>query len=78
MKPNAKTETKSGSKAVDTLVQVTDIVLKHRNGGAPTLAGIARVANRASLLLRISSLDERLEVENAATVALAKRHGLIS
>jgi hypothetical protein len=38
-----------------------------------TLSGIAQIAGRASGLLRIQDLDERISVENAATVALAKR-----
>jgi hypothetical protein len=29
-------------------------------------------------LLRIKDLDERMETENAATVALAKKYGLMS
>jgi hypothetical protein len=44
----------------------------------PNLATVARVANRASGLLRIQDLDEKIEVENAATIQIAKRHGLMS
>ena len=43
----------------------------------PTLASIARVCGRASRLLRISDLDERMACENAATIQLAERLHLI-
>jgi hypothetical protein len=75
-KPEAKTN--GQPKAVDVLIEVVETVLKYRRIDKPKLAVIAACANRASLLLRISDLDERIEVENATTVAMAKRHGLIS
>jgi hypothetical protein len=34
--------------------------------------------NRASGLLRIIDLDEKMEVENAATIQIAKKHWLMS
>jgi hypothetical protein len=77
MAANAAKSDNSKSKAVDTLVAVTEIVLQHR-GDKPTIASIARVTNRASHLLRIGDLDERLETENAATIQIAKRQGLMS
>jgi hypothetical protein len=40
----------------------------------PTISSIARLTNRTSLL-RIGDLDERLAIENAATVMLAKKRG---
>jgi hypothetical protein len=36
------------------------------------------VTDRASYLLRIGDLDERLETENAATIQIAKKQGLMS
>ena len=43
-----------------------------------TLALLSRIMNRASGMLRINDIDERLELENAATLTLAKKLGLVS
>jgi hypothetical protein len=59
------------------LASVVELVIKFRED-RPTIAAIARVTNRASHLLRIGGLDERLEVENAATIALAKKYSLMA
>jgi hypothetical protein len=65
--------------AADVLVQLVEIIMRWRAASERvTLSSIARAANRASGLLRLRDLDERLEVENAATIALAKRLGLMS
>ena len=72
MKAITKTDTTKPS-ATDTLASVVELVIKFRED-KPTIAAIARVTNRASHLLRIGGLDERLEVENAATIALAKKY----
>jgi hypothetical protein len=48
-------------------------VLAFRGEEKPTLSAVARLMNRASDLLRLSDLDERLSVENAATIALAQK-----
>ena len=78
MKANtAKPDTTTKPKAVEVLDGVTEMVLGYR-GDKPTIAAIARVTNRASHLLRIGDLDERLEIENGATVMLAKKHGLMA
>jgi hypothetical protein len=63
--------------ATDVLVQITEIVMRWRNE-RPTLGCVARACNRASGLLRLRDLDERLEVENSATIQLAKKMGLMS
>ena len=75
MKANAKD---TRPKAVDTLVNVVEIVLQHRGEDRPRLTTVARVTNRASGLLRYDNMDERLETENAATIVVAKKHGLMS
>jgi hypothetical protein len=79
MKP---TTTKSSENvrptATDTLVSISELVLKFRGVEKPNLATVARTANRASGLLRIKDLDEKMEVENAATIQIAKKHGLMS
>jgi hypothetical protein len=61
MKP---TTTKSSEKserptATDTLVSISELVLKFRGEEKPNLATVARTANRASGLLRIKDLDEK-------------------
>jgi hypothetical protein len=65
-------------KAVEALVVLTETVLQFHGEEKPTLSSVARVTGRASRLLRISDLDERLETENAATIQIAKKHGLMS
>jgi hypothetical protein len=49
----------------------------YRNEKRVTPALISRIMNRASGLLRID-IDERMELENAATLTLAKKLGLVS
>jgi hypothetical protein len=53
------------------LVSISELVLKFRGEEEPNLATVARVANRARVLLRIKDLDEKMEVENAATIQIA-------
>jgi len=50
----------------------------YRNEKRVTPALISRIMNRASGLLRINDIDERMELENAATLTLAKKLGLVS
>jgi hypothetical protein len=65
-------------KADDVLIAITESVLAYRGEARPNLATIARLINRSSALLRISDLDERMSVENLATVSLAKKLGLMA
>jgi hypothetical protein len=39
-------------------------------------ATIARIAGQASSLLHLTDVNEKISVENAATIAVAKRHSL--
>ena len=48
-----------------------------RRRARPTLASVARLMNRASSLLRIGDLDERISIENQATLMLAKKLNLV-
>jgi hypothetical protein len=65
-------------KALDTLVSVTEIALAYRyQDRTPTLSDMARVVSTASRLLRFSNLDERIETENQAVFALARKRELI-
>jgi hypothetical protein len=80
MKTPTKTETAASSapKATDTLIAVAEAVLAYRAEKRVTLALLSRLMNRASGMLRFDDLDQRLEVENAATIAMAKKLGLVS
>ena len=56
---------------------MAEAVLAYRNEKRVTLALLSRIMNRASGLLRINDIDERMELENAATLTLAKKLGLV-
>jgi hypothetical protein len=72
------TKTDNRPKALDTLIGITDLVIAHRYPErTPTLGDLARVVSLASRSLRIPDLDERISVENAATLAVAKRLNVI-
>jgi hypothetical protein len=73
-----KTPTKTEQpKAVEACIAIAEIALQFRGDEKPNLSAIARVTSRASGLLRIKDTEEKLTVENAATVALAKKHNLL-
>jgi hypothetical protein len=66
-------------KALDVLVSITDLAVGHRFvDRTPKLVDVARAVSLASRLLRFSNIDERIETENAAVLALAKRRSLLS
>jgi hypothetical protein len=73
------TELKSETpKAVDVLTNVVELVIPYRYPDRnPSLSDIARLASAASRVLRFSDLDERIETENRAVLALAKKRELI-
>lgn len=73
------TTTEPRPKAVDVLTGIVDIVLTFRFAErTPTLSDMARIVSTASRLLRFSNLDERIETENAAVLALARKRQLVS
>jgi hypothetical protein len=75
----AKAPVTERPKAVDTLIGITEQAIAFRfTERTPTLSDVARVVNTASRLLRFSNLDERIEVENAAVLQLAKKRQLVS
>jgi len=45
---------------------------------ASSLSDVVRVVGTASRLLRYDNVDERIEVENATVLALAKKRQLVS
>ena len=66
-------------KALDVLVAIIELVIPHRYPDRdPSLSDIARLASAASRVLRFSNLYERIEVENRATLLLAKKLSLVS
>ena len=75
MKPTTTKSSESARPtATDTLVSISELVLKFRGEEKPNLATVARTANRASGLLRIK---ERDQVANAAALVLGKKHNLL-
>jgi hypothetical protein len=75
----AKPTVSERPKSVETLISIVEQAIAYRfTERTPTLSDVARVVSTASRLLRFSNLDERIEVENAAVLALAKKRQLVS
>ena len=75
----AKVSTEQQPKAVDALVGITEQAIAFRFADrAPGLNDIVRVVSTASRLLRYDNVDERIEVENAVVLQLAKKRELVS
>ena len=53
-------------------------MLAYRNEKRVTLALLSRIMNRASGMFRINDTDERMELENAATLTLVKKLGRVN
>jgi hypothetical protein len=78
MKSTKASAAEARSTALETLVAITDLALAHRYPGrTPTLGDVARMVGACSRVLHIRSLDERIETENSATVAIARKLGAI-
>jgi hypothetical protein len=78
-KPTTSVQGTERPKAVDVLMDLTERAVAFRYPDrSPTLSDVVRVVSTASRLLRYSNLDERIEVENAAVLALAKKRQLVS
>jgi hypothetical protein len=66
-------------KALNVLVDVTELALAYRYPDrAPNISDMARTVSSASRLLRFTNLDEKIEVENQAVLALARKRQLVS
>jgi hypothetical protein len=66
-------------KAVDVLTGVIEQVIPYRfDGREPTISDLARMVSTASRLIRFDNIDERIEVENATVLRLAKQRQLMS
>jgi hypothetical protein len=67
------------AKTLDVLVEISDLAVGHRFvDRTPKLVDVARAVALASRLLRFENIDERIETENAAVLALAKKRSLLS
>jgi hypothetical protein len=67
------------TKILDVLVEISDLAVGHRFvDRTPKLVDVARAVSLASRLLPFSNIDERIETENAAVLALAKKRSLLS
>lgn len=76
--PKVPTAAPSAPKAVDVLTSITEEALAFRYGDkAVRLTDIGKVVIAASRVLNIRA-DERIGVENATVVALAKKRNLLS
>ena len=70
--------TKPNPNGADALVGIAKIVLDYRGTKKPNFAELGRIVGRASSLLKITDPEARSEIENKATLLLAKDLGLVS
>ncbi len=63
-------------KAVEAITAIANVVLAYRAQAKPTLSEVARLADRAAGLLRLG--DDKAMIANAATIEIARAHGLVS
>ena len=66
----------SAHQAVEALKAIADIVLNYRQTDKLTMTEVARIADRASGLLRLG--DDKATIANTATIEIAKARGLVS
>jgi hypothetical protein len=77
--PATKAATAERPKALDTLVAIVDLAVGYRfQEKVPTLADIVRVTGASSRALSYDNVDEKIEVENATVMELARKRGLVS
>jgi hypothetical protein len=77
-KPALATVTEQPKAVVETLVDIVERAAACRfTGRAPSLNDLVRMVGTASRLLRYANQAERIEVENATIVALAKKRQLV-
>jgi hypothetical protein len=66
-------------KALDTLTAITEQVIAFRYADrTPNLVDIGRVVIGCSRAMHVKDTDERISVENATVLAIAKRHGIVN
>lgn len=71
--PQLKSE---NDKRIAALIAIADVVLEYQDNAKPALAELARITSRAAGLLRIKG-DEKMQVENAATLEIARSRSLL-
>ena len=66
-------------RALDTLVGIVDLAITFRFAErVPSLSDVARVVGASSRVLHIRDLDERISVENACVMEIAKKRSLVN
>jgi hypothetical protein len=65
-------------KALATLVNIVDLAITFRFPETPSLSDVARLVGASSRLLHIRDLDERISVENACVMEIAKKRSLVN
>jgi hypothetical protein len=65
-------------RALDTLVSIVDLAIEFRFSKRPSLSDVARLVGASSRVLHIRDLDERISVENACVMEIAKKRSLVN
>jgi hypothetical protein len=66
-------------KPLDTLIAITEQAIAFRYvDRVPSLVDIGRITIAASRILHVKDLDEKISIENAAALAIAKKRELIN
>ena len=66
-------------RALDTLVAIVDQAIAFRFAErTPSLSDVARLVGASSRVLHIRDLDERISVENACVMEIAKKRSLVN
>jgi hypothetical protein len=66
-------------KALATLVSIVDLAITFRfPEKTPSLSDVARLVGASSRVLHIRDLDERISVENACVMEIAKKRSLVN
>lgn len=66
-------------KALATLVSIVDLAITFRfPEKTPSLSDVARLVGASSRVLHIRDLDERISVENACGMEIAKKRSLVN
>ena len=74
--PKSEQAKSEQEKRIEALIAIVSVALAYHDNEKPALAELARLTNRASGLLRIKG-DERMAIENAATLEIAKQRSLL-
>ena len=79
MKAPIKTTESDRPTALDTLTNICELAIEYRyQKKPPSLADLVRLTGAASRALRYDNVDEKITIENAVVMELAKKRGLVS